>query len=128
MGGACDKLCKSQRGVNVHLARSECESISKHVGSKPLRDVVRRKAKEDAGKLPKVNVQGTDLETVTVFRCLRSQIESNGNTDRDVEARLGAARTTSNQTCPLWTSKHLSTRAKLKTLPVLRGDDCPTWI
>ena len=67
-----------------------------------------------AGKLPKVNVQGTDLKTVTVFRYLGSQIESNATTDRDIEARLGAARTMFNQMYPLWISKSLSTRAKIK--------------
>ena len=93
----CNELCKSQRGINIHLARSKCKPVSNHIGNKTRRDVVRRKTKEDAGKLPKVNVQGTDLKTVTVFRYLGSQIESNATTDRDVEARLGAARTMFNR-------------------------------
>ena len=109
----CNELCKSRRSINVHLARSKCKPVSKHVGHKTRRDVVRRKTKEDADELPKVDAQDTDLETVTVFGCLGSQIESDANTDRDVEARLGAPGTTPNQTCPLWISKSLSTHAKV---------------
>ena len=100
-----------------------CTPDSKHIGRK---NPAGRRAPEDQGgrgqapqgKRPTVNVQGTDLKTVTVFRFLRSQIESNGNTDRDIEARLGAARTTFNQVCPLWISKSLSIRAKLKLCKV----------
>ena len=58
----CNELCKSQRGINIHLARSKCKPVSKHIGHKTRRDVVRRKTKEDADELPKVDVQGTDLK------------------------------------------------------------------
>ena len=114
----CNLLCKSQRGLKIHLRWRKCKPVSKHIGIKTRRDVVRRKTKEDAGKLPKVNIQGKDLKTVTVFRYLGSLIESNGKTDRDVEARLGTARTMFNQLYSIFVSKNLSTRQKLKIYKV----------
>ena len=70
----CNRLCKSQRGISIHLARSKCKPVSKHIGRKSRRDVVstvvRRKTKQNASKLPEVDAQGADLETAAVFRPL----------------------------------------------------------
>ena len=49
-----------------------------------------------------MNVGGKELDDAMLFRCDRSLIESNGNADTAIEARLATARTMFNTMHPTW--------------------------
>ncbi len=60
-----------------------------------------------------VMLDGTPLEEVESFTCLRSIIDKKGSTDADVRARIGKARAAFLQLKNVWSSRELSQHTKV---------------
>ncbi|KAI8500371.1 hypothetical protein Bbelb_219370 [Branchiostoma belcheri] len=83
------------------------------------------------GNAKPVCCRGEELETVREFTYLGSVITNDGGSSKDVDARIGKARTAFAQLKPVWRSKSFSLKTKLRLFEsnvksvLLYG--CDTW-
>ena len=64
-------------------------------------------------KIDAIKLDGEALEEVDIYTYLGSVVRKDGGSDRDIQARVGKARTSFIILRPIWNAKYISTNTKL---------------
>ena len=59
-----------------------------------------------------LELEGEDIEEVEDFVYLGSNISNDGGSDRDIQMKIGKARSVFTTLCPVWNSKTISRKTK----------------
>ena len=62
----------------------------------------------------KINIDGKELEDVDKFTYLGSIVNNEGGSDTDIKCRIGKSAAVFKTLRPIWTSKEISERTKMK--------------
>ncbi|XP_078663299.1 uncharacterized protein LOC144906655 [Branchiostoma floridae x Branchiostoma belcheri] len=119
---------------SIHQMRVKTKKLEQNSSTVGL-GVNAKKTKEmrvkTTGNAKPVCCRGEELETVREFTYLGSVITNDGGSSKDVDARIGKARTAFAQLKPVWRSKSFSLKTKLRLFEsnvksvLLYG--CDTW-
>lgn len=127
---ADDLAMLSTSGTTLQDMTDNLSNIASNVGLRISSEKTKVMAVKD-DQLLYISINQQQTEQVNNFTYLGSQITSNGDTNPDIHARLGKARSIFRRSSSTWTSNHISLKTKCKLFKSLvisvATYACETW-
>jgi len=112
----CDRAFPTERGLKVHIGRKWCRPDGPPRSRKgTLADKAVKKAKrtEQASQMPKVSVDGHQLDNVLDFDYLGCRVAGDGDDSADMRQRMNVASARFRSLNHIWPDRRLQLKVKL---------------